>query len=97
MRTREVAPYQMFEAALNSIQPNFPPGVLQSDPKYINLYFNFSNGNNFQGPWNEGKSTQLGETFQFIADPIQNSLDTNGLLNQQAEGTDRTDTSVKKM
>ncbi|MEO6547862.1 MAG: manganese catalase family protein, partial [Ferruginibacter sp.] len=97
LMTREVAHYQMFEAALNSIQPNFPPGVLQSDPKYSNLYFNFSNGNNFQGPWNEGKSTQLGETFQFIADPIQHSLDTNGLLNQQAEGTDRTETSVKKM
>jgi len=97
LMTREVAHYQMFEAALDSITPNFPPGVLQSDPRYSNLYFNFSSGNEFQGPWNQGKSTQLGETFQFIKDPIQHSMDTNGLLNQEAEGTDRTEKTVKQL
>ena len=44
LMTREVAHYQMFEAALETIQPNFPPGVLQSDPRYSNLYFKLSNG-----------------------------------------------------
>lgn len=60
LMTREVAHYQMFEAALNSIQPNFPPATLQSDPRYSNLYFNLSNGSNVRGPWNQGESSQLG-------------------------------------
>lgn len=34
LMTREVAHFQQFEAALDTIQPNFPPGVLQSDPRY---------------------------------------------------------------
>jgi Mn-containing catalase len=97
LMTREVAHYQMFEAALASIEPNFPPGVLQSDPRYSNLYFNFSSGNDFKGPWNEGTSTQMGETFQFIEDPIKHSMETNGLLDQVPEGTDRTEEMVQKL
>ncbi len=97
LMTREVAHFQMFEAALESINPSFPPGILQSDPRYSNLYFNFSNGNDYRGPWNEGTSTQFGEDIQFITDPIRYSLETNGLLNQQADGTDRTNESVREM
>src|ERR1700709_1482235 len=97
LMTREVAHYQMFEAALISIQPNFPPGVLQSDPRYSNLYFNMSSGNDFRGPWNSGETTVLGETIQFIDDPIQHVLDTNGLLNQQSAGTDRTEETVQAL
>jgi Mn-containing catalase len=97
LMTREVAHYQMFEAALTTIQPNFPPGVLQADPRYSNLYFNMSSGNDFRGPWNSGETTVLSETIQFIDDPIQHVLDTNGLLDQQAEGTDRTEASVQTL
>jgi Mn-containing catalase len=97
LMTREVAHYQMFEAALATIQPNFPPGVLQSDPRYSNLYFNMSSGNDFRGPWNNGETTVLGETIQFIDDPVQYILDTNGLLDQQAEGTDRTEEEVQSL
>ncbi len=95
LMTREVAHYQMFEAALATIQPNFPPGILQSDPRYSNLYFNMSSGNDFTGPWNSGKSTQFGEDFQFIEDPIKHVMETNGLLDQQAAGTDRTEKEVQ--
>lgn len=97
LMTREVAHYQMFEAALATIQPNFPPGILQADPRYSNVYFNFSSGNDYRGPWNEGKSTQLGETFQYVEDPIKHSMETNGLLTQEPKGTDRTDKTVSKM
>lgn len=90
LMTREVAHYQMFEAALNTIRPNFPPGVLQSDPRYSNIYFNFSNGNDYRGAWNEGVSTQLGEVFQYVDDPVRYSMETNGLLNQEPTGTTRT-------
>lgn len=94
LMTREVAHFQMFEAALDTIKPNFPPGILQSDPKHSNTYFNVSKGDNFEGPWNTGKSTQLGETWQLIKDPQKHVLETNGLVDRKAEGTDRTDESV---
>jgi Mn-containing catalase len=74
LMTREVAHFQMFEAALNTIEPNFPPGILQSDPRYSNLYFNMSTGNDFSGPWNDGESTQMGEAYQYIEDPIQHVM-----------------------
>ncbi|HEY0609154.1 MAG TPA: manganese catalase family protein [Chitinophaga sp.] len=90
LMTREVAHFQMFQAALDSIMPNFPPGVLQSDPRYSNLYFNMSNGSAIRGPWNEGESSQLGETWQYIEDPVKHVLETNGLLHQDPEGTERT-------
>jgi len=94
LMTREVAHYQMFEAALSTIQPNFPPGVLQGDPRYSNLYFNMSSGNDFTGPWNEGETTQLGETVQFIEDPVNYVLQTNGLLEHEIAGTKRTEEAV---
>ncbi len=96
LMTREVAHFQMFEAALETIQPNFPPGILQSDPRYSNLYFNMSSGNDFTGPWNSGKTTQFGEEFQFIDDPVKHVLETNGLLDQKAAGTNRTEKEVQE-
>jgi Mn-containing catalase len=97
LMAREVAHFQMFEAALESIQPNFPPGILQSDPRYSNLYFNMSNGNDYRGPWNQGISTKLGETFQYIEDPVRHVMETNALMDQPIQGTDRTQDSVEKM
>lgn len=96
LMTREVAHFQMFEAALESIQPNFPPGVLQSDPRYSNLYFNMSTGNDYTGPWNTGESSEMKETYQYIEDPIRYVMQTNGLHNQKPKGTDRTLEAVKK-
>lgn len=89
LMTREVAHYQMFEAALATIQPNFPMGTLQSDPRYSNLYFNMSTGNSLRGPWNQGESTQLGEPMQYIEDPIKHVLETNSLLDQKIDGSTR--------
>jgi len=96
LMTREVAHYQMFEAALSTIQPNFPPGVLQSEPRFSNVYFNMSVGNDFTGPWNQGASTQLREEMQVVDDPIEYVLQTNGLLSHEAKGTDRTEEAVEK-
>lgn len=96
LMTREVAHLQMFQAALDSVQPNFPPGILQSDPKFSNKYFNLSDGNNFSGPWNEGKSPEMKEDWQVIEDPIAHIRETDGLLNEKAQGTDRTDKTVQK-
>jgi Mn-containing catalase len=95
LMTREVAHYQMFEAALNTIQPNFPPGVLQSDPRYSNTYFNMSSGESVRGPWNEGVSSQLGEEWQYVENPLEKVIETEGLTKCEPKGTERTDASVK--
>ncbi|WP_266205883.1 manganese catalase family protein [Pontibacter kalidii] len=97
LMTREVAHYQMFEAALETIQPNFPPGVLQGDPRYSNSYFNMSSGGDARGPWNEGKSPSLGETWQYVEEPFSHVVETNGMLDHGLRGTDRTEASVEKM
>lgn len=96
LMTREVAHFQMFQAALENIKPNFPPGILESDPRYSNKYFNMSKGNEFKGPWNEGKSPEMGEEWQFIDNPREHVNETNGLLDEEAEGTNRTEDSVQK-
>lgn len=96
LMTREVAHSQMFEAALETIKPNFPPGVKQGDPRYSNTYFNMSSGESVRGPWNEGKSPGLGETWQYIEDPLEHVIATNGMLDQKPTGTDRTKESVEE-
>jgi len=96
LMTREIAHYQQFEAALNSILPNFPPGVLQGDARYSNTYFNLSNGVEVRGPWNEGTSSQLGEEWQYIAKPASKVRETNGLLDCEPEGTERTEDQILK-
>jgi Mn-containing catalase len=96
LMTREVAHYQMFHAALETIQPNFPMGVLQSDPRYSNKYFNMSTGGDVRGPWNEGQSPDMGEDWVYIEDPIQHVVESKGMLGHRVEGTSRTMESVEK-
>ena len=96
LMTREVAHFQMFQAALDSIQPNFPPGILQSDPRYSNKYFNMSKGEDFKGPWNQGTSPELGEEWKIIEETLQHVRETDGLLDEKATGTKRTDTTVQQ-
>ncbi len=99
LMTREVAHAQMFTAALATIQPNFPPGVLQGDPRYTNLYFNMSSGASARGPWNEGQgSWGPGESWTYIDDPVGHVIQTKGLTEKQTpEGTNRTQASVAKL
>ncbi len=96
LMTREVTHYQQFEAALETIKPNCPPGVFQTSPKYSNLYFNLSKGEDARGPWNEGKSTQLNETWQYIENPLEYVQATNGLRDIEPQGTSRTLESMEK-
>lgn len=96
LMTREVAHFQQFQAALDSIEPNFPPGIFQTNPKYSNLYYNMSKGEDARGPWNEGVSTHLKEEWQYIDNSIEQVKQTNGLVDMEPEGTDRTVESVKK-
>ena len=95
LMAREVAHFQQFEAALDTIRPNFPPGVLQSDPRYSNIYSNHSSGGDSRGPWNEGESCGLGEEWQYVSDPREQVLATDGLTELQPQGTPRTLASVR--
>lgn len=96
LMTREVAHFQQFEAALSTIKPNFPPGILQSDPKHSNTYYNLSIGDDYKGAWNEGISPELGEKWEYIEDPLKHIRETNGLLNETAKGTNRSEKSVQE-
>lgn len=96
LMTREVAHAQMFEAALTTIEPNFPPGILQSDPRFSNKYFNMSEGEKFKGPWNEGKSPKFKEDWEFIEDTNQYIKDTDGLQKEEIKGTQRTEDIVQQ-
>lgn len=91
LMTREVAHFNQFSAALDSIQPNFPPGVLQGNPKASHLYFNMSDGQDVRGAWNEGQGPwETGEEWVYVADPVSQVRATNGQLEQPIQGTRRT-------
>ncbi|MCD7976345.1 MAG: manganese catalase family protein [Tannerellaceae bacterium] len=97
LMTREITHFQQFEAALETIQPNFPPGIMQGDPKYSNLYFNMSPEEDATGPWNQGPSSRLGEEWQKIDQPQTFVEETNGLIDLQPTGTERTEDAVRNL
>ena len=81
LMTREISHMQMFQAALESIQPNFPPAILQGDPRFLHVYTNMSDGASARGPWNEGSGPWAdGGVWQYIQDPIASVRESNGLL-----------------
>jgi Mn-containing catalase len=77
LMTREVTHYKMFEAALETIQPNFPPGVLAADPRYLQNAYNLSDGS-VRGPWNEGEIKGMGVGFNYIERPLEQAQETEG-------------------
>ncbi|MFD1186392.1 manganese catalase family protein [Pontibacter rugosus] len=90
LMTREVAHAQMFEAALATITPNFPPGVRQADPRFSNSYFNMSSGPEVRGPWNEGLTPELKEEWLYVDDPLKHVIESNGMTEHGPRGTDIT-------
>jgi len=96
LMTREIAPMEMFDAALESIKPNFPPGILQGDSRYIEKYFNMSSdGSDQRGPWNQGKLPHLKEEIQYVDDPLSYVRQTNGLQTEQKDSAKRQQSKAK--
>jgi len=86
LMTREIAHFQMFGAALLTIEPNFPPGVLQGDPRFTHSYFNMSDGEPVRGPWNSGQGPWgPGESWEYIADPVHQVMETSGQRTKSAD------------
>jgi Mn-containing catalase len=83
LMTREVAHFEMFQAALSTIEPNYPPGVLQADPRFTNQYFNLSQGESARGPWNEGDMPITGKSWDYIAEPLAHVKETQGLQDRE--------------
>jgi Mn-containing catalase len=78
LMTREITHFRQFEAAIETIQPNFPPGILQGDPRYVATAFNMSQGEDHRGPWNEGAEAPFGRDWLYVADPVGNVGVTQG-------------------
>jgi Mn-containing catalase len=91
LMTREIAHQQMFTAALESIQPNFPPGTLHGDPHFTHVYTNFSNGASARGPWNQEQGPWgKGQSWDYVEDPLQGITQTDGLIHLPIRGTNET-------
>jgi Mn-containing catalase len=98
LMTREVSHFQMFTAALDSISPNFPPGVLQGDPRFTHKYFNLSKDGDARGSWNQGQGPWLsGEEWVYVDDPLPHVEDTRGLIDEAVEGSSKSPDQVEKM
>jgi Mn-containing catalase len=98
LMTREIAHFQQFHAALDTIQPNFPPGVLQGDPRFTHLYFNMSNGTDARGPWNQGQGPwQSGEQWEYVDDPLKHCIQTRGLTDQPIRGSSKSQDQVHQL
>ncbi|MCC8035564.1 MAG: manganese catalase family protein [Rikenellaceae bacterium] len=97
LMTREITHFQQFEAALETIDPNFPPGVLQEDSRYGDKYFNMSADEGITGPWNEGESTRTFEAWQKIDDPIRFVEETEGLVDVDPNNQQQMDEMSAKL
>lgn len=99
LMTREIAHFQQFTAALADIEPNFPPGVLQGDPRFTHTYVNASDGpQDMRGPWNQGQGPwDAGEKWVYVERPIEHVHQTRGMLEQPIEGTRRSEQEVRQL
>ncbi|AMV31513.1 putative manganese catalase [Pirellula sp. SH-Sr6A] len=98
LMTREIAHFQQFAAALETIQPNFPPANFQGDVRFTHSYFNMSQGEDARGPWNEGNGPwPEDECWEYIDDPQAQVKETNGQELQVAEGNSRDPKVEKKL
>ena len=98
LMTREIAHFQMFAAALADIEPNFPPGVLQGDPRHTHTYYNMSNGASARGPWNQGQGPWgRGEEWVYIENPVEHVIQSKGLTgNYPIRGTKQSEDEINQ-
>ena len=87
LMTREITHFQQFYAALETIQPNFPPGILQGDVRFTHAAFNMSTPEDARGPWNEGQGPwPQGESWEYIESPQAELEATDGLREREPIG-----------
>lgn len=101
LMTREITHFQQFNSALATIEPNFPVGILQGDPRYTHVTFNLSSSADGQesvrGPWNEGQGTWDRGEWHYVEDPLSHVEETNGMLDQEIKGAERTEEEANEL
>jgi Mn-containing catalase len=98
LMTREIAHFQQFTAALETIEPNFPPGILQGDLRFTHTYYNMSPSEDARGPWNKGKGPwEKGEQWEYVEDVVAQVEETRGQTEKVIEGHERDEKAIKKM
>jgi Mn-containing catalase len=97
LMTREIAHFQQFTAALATIEPNFPPGIMQGDLRFTHTYYNMSPSEDQRGPWNKGKGPwEKGEQWEYVEDPLTQTQETRGQTEKAIEGHERDEKAVEK-
>lgn len=97
LMTREIAHFQQFSAALTTIEPNFPPGIMQGDLRFTHTYYNMSPSEDARGPWNQGKGPwEKGEEWEYVDDPVAQAQETHGQTEKAIEGHHRDEKAVKR-
>jgi len=98
LMTREIAHFQQFSTALATIEPNFPPGILQGDPRFTHTYFNMSDGKEVRGPWNEGSGPwPQEEHWEYVDDPVAQVRETQGQTTKEATGNAREEQQLEQL
>lgn len=99
LMTREIAHFQQFSAALGTIEPNFPPGIMQGDLRFTHAYYNMSgDAEDARGPWNKGKGPwPKGEEWEYIDDPTAQVEETQGQATKEPVGHERDPKEEKKL
>lgn len=98
LMTREIAHFQQFSAALATIEPNFPPGIMQGDLRFTHTYYNMSHGEDARGPWNKGKGPwETGEKWEYVEEPVEQVEETAGQSTKTIEGHERDESEVEAM
>lgn len=98
LMTREIAHFQQFSAALDTIQPNFPPSIFQGDNRFSHTYYNMSHGEDARGPWNEGQGPWAeGEEWEYVEDPVSQVEETAGQHKKVPEGNDRDPKAIRQI
>jgi len=98
LMTREIAHFQQFSAALATIEPNFPPGILQGDLRFTHTYYNMSHGEDARGPWNKGKGPwETGERWEYVEEPVAQVEETAGQASKAIEGHQRDSSEVETL
>lgn len=91
---REVAHFKMFEAALDSIQPNFPPAVLQADPRYTQQYLIYLPAKQHVVIGMKVKCQEWVK-WEYIEEPINHVKETQGLSTKE-KGMDKELSEMEK-
>lgn len=98
LMTREIAHFQQFTAALATIEPNFPPGIMQGDLRFTHTYYNMSPSEDHRGPWNKGRGPwEAGEQWEYVEDPVSQARETHGQTEKATEGHERSEMATEKI